>query len=523
MKLALKINEGTLAGRGFVLESGFLTVGRGENCNVRFDAQTETIASKKHAYVEAKSDGFYLTDNQSTNGTYLNGEKIKQAKLNAGDRIQFGKNGITATVSINGEAADSTPKSDFQQVQNNAAANFNNSQLPQYKPPIPNNSDGFRNSLANFGVSRAADENKKNQTGKFIAVGITIFAVVFLSLVVILLMFASVGIGAAILASFVAFVPAIFYLMPLVWLDRYDPEPIWLLSLAFAWGALVAVIVSFIVNSSVGYVVLQMTQNPGAAELVGSVVSAPIFEEGSKGLGVLALLVFFRRYFDDILDGIIFGGVIALGFATVENVLYYGRGILQGGSDGLLVLFVMRGIMSPFAHVTFTAMTGIGCGIARESHNTLVRLAMPVFGYICAVILHALWNGMAVIGGLGGFIVGYVILEIPFFLLFVGFACYIMRRQSKILREMLAIDVARGTIPAEHAEKAMSVFKSSAWILGGLFAGKFRARSNYLRAIGKLGLSYWHIQRAKVAQGQTESFQQNPVLREEVLRWRDKV
>jgi hypothetical protein len=98
-----------------------------------------------------------------------------------------------------------------------------------------------------------------------------------------------------------------------------------------------------------------------------------------------------------------------------------------------------------------------------------------------------------------------------------------MRRQSKILREMLAIDVARGIIPPEHAEKAMSAFKSSAWILSGLFAGKFRARSNYLRAVGKLGLSHWHIQRATAAQGQTESFQQNPILRAEVLRWREKV
>jgi hypothetical protein len=88
---------------------------------------------------------------------------------------------------------------------------------------------------------------------------------------------------------------------------------------------------------------------------------------------------------------------------------------------------------------------------------------------------------------------------------------------------MLAIDIARGLLPEEHARKARSAFRSSAWVLGGLFAGKFRARSNYVRAIGKLGLSYWHIQRATAAQGQTGSFQQNPILREEVLKWRDQV
>jgi protease PrsW len=56
-----------------------------------------------------------------------------------------------------------------------------------------------------------------------------------------------------------------------------------------------------------------------------------------------------------------------------------------------------------------------------------------------------------------------------------------------------------------------------------MFQGKYRARRKYTRAIGKLGLSYWHIQRANAAKGQTGSFQQNPVLRDEVLAWRDKV
>lgn len=528
MKLALKINDGTLAGRNFVLESGFLTVGRGENCIVRFDPQTETIASKQHAYIEARRDGFYLTDNQSTNGTFLNGQRIGTAatKLTAGDRIQFGVNGITATVNTDEQSTSSAPPI-FQRANNQAANNSRGVQPQRYderfKQSASHKPAGLPNALVNVGVSRAADKQPKNQTGKYVAVGVTVFAVVFLSLVVILLLFASIGVGAAITASFVAFVPAMFYLLPLVWLDRYDPEPLWLLSLAFAWGALVAVIVSFVVNSSVGFIVFQMTQNVNAAELIGTVVSAPIFEEGSKGLGIVAVLIFFRSYFDDILDGIIFAGVIALGFATVENVLYYGRGIKQGGSDELLILFIMRGIMSPFAHVTFTAMTGIGCGIARESHNAAVRLAMPLLGYVCAVILHALWNAMATFGGLGGFIVGYVILEIPFFLLFVGFSFYIMRRQSRILGEMLAIDVARGTISPDHAEKALSALKSSAWIIGGLFNGKFKARSNYLRAVGKLGLSHWHIQRATAAQGKTESFQQNPLLREEVLRWREKI
>jgi hypothetical protein len=71
--------------------------------------------------------------------------------------------------------------------------------------------------------------------------------------------------------------------------------------------------------------------------------------------------------------------------------------------------------------------------------------------------------------------------------------------------------------------KATSVFSGSFWVLSSLFTEKFKARKRFLRAVGKLGLSYWHIQRATAAQGHTASFQQNPLLREEVIKWRDKV
>lgn len=513
MKLQLTINGGTLNGQVFDLETGFLTIGRSETCSVRFDPMSERIASKQHAFIEAKADGYYVTDNQSTNGTFLNGTRITTAKLSSGDQIQFGKNGVTGGVTIQegGASLANIPQESFRQVQ---IEQFN--QLASVEPV------SFQASLHNFGLGAVAVKPEPSKTGKYVGIGVTLCAIVFLIIVVALLMFASVGPVAAVIATVIAFAPAIVYLMPLVWLDRYDPEPSWLLALAFAWGALVAVVVSFIVNTLIG-VIVTIGVSPAAGEFVGSVMSAPIFEEGSKGLGLVILLIFFRKYFDDILDGIVFAGVIALGFATVENVLYYGRALGAGGFGGVAVLFVIRGIMSPFAHVTFTAMTGIGCGIARESHNKFVRILMPVVGYISAVTLHALWNGMAVVGGLEGFAIGYFVLELPFFLIFVGFAFYIMRRQGKILKEMLAIDIARGLITPELGATVTSAFKSSGWLISGLFSGKFRARSHYLRAVGKLGLSYWHIQRATAAQSETASFQQNPILREEVLKWRDQV
>lgn len=520
MHLKLTITSGGLSGQSFDLDTGFMTIGRGQTCTVRFDPNNERIASKQHAIIEAGPDGFYIVDNNSTNGTIVNGTRVQRQKLNSGDTVQFGRNGVTATVQI--DSFDSVPTA-------NANIDFREMQLREFEQAAAHKPESVQTSLANIGLGNLElkpPEPPKSNALKMLGIGITLFAIIFLSLIVIGLMFLSVGPIPAVIAAVVAFIPAMFYLLPLIWLDRYDPEPLWLLALAFAWGGLVAVIISFVINTGVGIgVALGIGGEEGMilGDIVGAVISAPIVEEASKGAGLLVLLIFFRRYFDDILDGIVFAGVIALGFATVENVLYYGRALGQAGFGGLFILFVLRGILSPFAHVTFTAMMGIGCGIARESHNTFVKIALPFLGYLGAVFLHALWNGMATFLGLEGFLVGYVILQIPFFLIFVAFSFYVMYRQGKILRDMLAIDVARGLIPEDHAKYATSAFKSTGWLLGGILAGKFRARSRYLRAMGSLGLSYWHIQRATAAQGQTGSFQQNPILREEVLRWRDKV
>jgi RsiW-degrading membrane proteinase PrsW (M82 family) len=546
MKLHLKIDGGTLGGNTFELETGFLTIGRSETCSIRFDPLTERIASKQHAFIEARPDGFYITDNKSTNGTLVNGVAVDSVKLNSGDQIQFGANGVIGNVQIDAQSSPAA-RQDF--------AAYEQKQFDKLASSEP---VSVSMSLKNIGLGHIESRPPRSNTGFYIGIGVAVFLAIPLTLVVVAIMYLSLGLVPAVLASLIAFVPAAFYILPLAGIDRYDPEPFWLLALAFGWGALVAVIVSIIINTLFEGGVYAATGSGGFANILGAVISAPVIEEASKGTGLLILLLFFRRYFDDILDGIVYGGVIALGFATVENVLYYGRGLNQAFNDyfvtgnsskallGFLLLFTLRGILSPFAHVTFTSMTGVGCGLSRESHNGLVRIALPILGYIFAVVLHGIWNAMGIVltivlygmgmmpvcssiglgganFGLCGFFTGYLVLELPLFLGFVVFALFLMRRQRRILNEMLAMDIARGLFPEEDLARATSVFKSTSWRYGGLFNGKFLARTRYLRAIGKLGLSYWHIQRATAAQGQTGSFQQNPILRDEVLKWRDQV
>ena len=141
MKLLLTITSGSLSGRVFDLESGFLTVGRGESCTVRFDPVGERIASKQHAFIEARPDGYYIADNNSTNGTLVNGQRIQRQMLNNGDSVQFGKNGVIATVQIE-------HPQQFQQPM--LQENFRQMQINEFEQAAQQVPDSFQNSMSNI-------------------------------------------------------------------------------------------------------------------------------------------------------------------------------------------------------------------------------------------------------------------------------------------------------------------------------------------------------------------------------------
>ncbi|NJM53773.1 MAG: FHA domain-containing protein [Blastocatellia bacterium] len=282
MKLTITVQSGSQMGRAMDLTEGFLTIGRGGNCNLLFDPTAENMVSTKHAYIETKTDGFYLVDTKSTNGTFVNGNSIQVTKLNSGDSIQFGKNGPQASVAIEMPGFQSPPVFNQATVQSSMPPQgLWGEQQPQYAQPFPNQP---QNSVSFIGLSNPVIkvEEKSSNTGKIIGaiVAIAIYAV--LGLVAMLLIMSSVGVIPAIIASVIAFVPAFFYILPLIFLDRYDPEPPWLIAAAFAWGGIVAVVFSFIVNTTLGEIAYAATGSPELATIVGAVISAPILKNFPK-------------------------------------------------------------------------------------------------------------------------------------------------------------------------------------------------------------------------------------------------
>jgi protease PrsW len=171
-------------------------------------------------------------------------------------------------------------------------------------------------------------------------------------------------------------VPLVIVFPVLAWLDRIEPEPRSSRIHALLWGACVAPLVAIIVNTAVG---------AAANEAVAAVVSAPVIEEIMKGLGVLWAVR--RREVDDVMDGIVYAGWVGLGFAITEDFLYFTNAHESGQLAGV---FIVRALLTPFAHPLFTAWIGLAVGIAVHRRRSVLT---AWWGLLLAIGTHAMWNG----------------------------------------------------------------------------------------------------------------------------------
>lgn len=226
----------------------------------------------------------------------------------------------------------------------------------------------------------------------------------FLSWPVLLALLPTIGFfGWALFTTPVAvalgFVP-LFIVMPvLLWIDRSEPEPRSAKIHTFLWGMCVAGLISVIINTVVAVTL---------GEVAAAVASAPIVEETTKALGVVWMIR--RKEVDGPIDGIVYAGWAALGFAMIENISYFQVALQE---DLLVQTFVVRALLTPFAHPLFTMWIGLAIGLAVRSRKSPWS---GIWGLVVAIALHAAWNGALTLGETEG---GAVITLLTL-LLFVG-------------------------------------------------------------------------------------------------------
>ncbi|WP_432520411.1 PrsW family intramembrane metalloprotease [Kineococcus sp. SYSU DK006] len=260
-----------------------------------------------------------------------------------------------------------------------------------------------------------------------------------------------VGLSGALPALALAAVPVGPVLATVCWLDRHEAEPPHLLAFAFGWGACVA---------SLGALVLNSASSRLLDRAVGdvtntSVLVAPVVEEVLKGLGVLLLLLRQRRQFDGVVDGIVYAAFVGVGFAYLENVLYLGRALGDEQPASLVVVFVLRCLVSPFAHPLFTMAVGVGLGLAARHRSPLRRVGAPVAGLAVAVVLHALWNASAGAGA-STFVELFLLLQVPVFAAAVAVALAARVRETRLVARHLQVYVRTGWLAQAEVEQLAS-------------------------------------------------------------------
>jgi RsiW-degrading membrane proteinase PrsW (M82 family) len=263
-------------------------------------------------------------------------------------------------------------------------------------------------------------------------VGIVLAGLALLAVFVYLTTF--LGTGALIFGLLLALLPLMVVLLAVRWIDRWDPEPRPALLFALLWGAGISIVTALLFDLGV-----QITIAASAGALIGSdfasaVIQAPIVEEVAKGFGVLVLFWAVRRHFHGPLDGVVYATTIAAGFAFSENIQYFGLAMTEGNAQSLGITFLLRGVFSPFAHVTFTICTGLALGMAaRRNAGAGGVLGYFLFGLVPAIALHALWNGATfVLTGDASVLAYYVVVQVPLFIVAILIVVFLRRQEARI-------------------------------------------------------------------------------------------
>jgi RsiW-degrading membrane proteinase PrsW (M82 family) len=335
-------------------------------------------------------------------------------------------------------------------------------------------------------LATAAQHHRRRKRRQRRGVLATVLALVLFGicgLLVLGMLVFSVGPAGVIVGTLGALLPVGPVVAAFLWLDRWEPEPPRLLLVAFLWGACFATLAALILNS--GAAAATATVLGDASSAFSAVFVAPWVEEFFKGAFLLGLLLFRRREFDGVLDGVVYAGVVATGFAFTENILYLGEAFAAGAGTGqsgeLLVALVMRGLLSPFAHPLFTSMIGIGVGIGANARNVLVRFAAPLVGYLAAVFLHACWNASASYADGAALIPVYLMIMLPIFLFVTLLVLYQRRREHRIIATELPRFAEAGWI----APSEVRLFESLAGRRGWLRAVRRRSGAQAAKAVAE--------------------------------------
>ncbi|HSD54318.1 MAG TPA: PrsW family intramembrane metalloprotease [Burkholderiales bacterium] len=292
---------------------------------------------------------------------------------------------------------------------------------------------------------------------------------------------AAVFFTALVASSALAIVPIAI----LRYLDRRERESRWLFGAALFWGALIATALALPFNTAFSAAVdawvmqhpmVTEVLGPDAAKMISAPISAPIAEELTKALGVLALFWLLRAEFDNMRDGFVYGALVGLGFTWFEAPLYVAQGYAETGVPPWGMQLGWRyALLGLGSHAMFTGIFGAFLGLAIQTRRPWLRIVAPLFGLALAMAAHFVNNALPLffalagaaagepppqpaeappeLGFLDAFLTGSLV-ELTIFLPFVLIMAFALWRsgvwERRVIREELADEIGRITSREEY-------------------------------------------------------------------------
>ena len=179
--------------------------------------------------------------------------------------------------------------------------------------------------------------------------------------------------------------PAIFWIFYFYYKDRFQPEPIYNLGITYIFGLVAA----FACTKFYGLLpFIGLPDDPSFLMeghriqfLFYSLGVTGVVEEFFKFLPFLIIIARFKS-FDEKIDGIIYASIIALGFASYENMGYLVN------MDGFELFG--RAFASPLTHTIFSSIWGYTVGIAKIHNKSILKAS--IMGILLAAFIHGIFN-----------------------------------------------------------------------------------------------------------------------------------
>lgn len=259
------------------------------------------------------------------------------------------------------------------------------------------------------------------------------------------------------ISAMAAIIPMLAYLLLIWWFDRYDREPFKLVLQNYLWGSVGAIIFAILGSIIFTSILSQFLSNKGQLNYLGTVVTAPIVEEITKGIFLLITVT--NRKFDNMTDGIVYGGAIGLGFGMTENFLYF---VSFGTSlSDWIAIVIIRTLFSAVMHCVSTATFGAFLGYAKFK-STSYKIFFPLIGILIAMFIHFSWNFTVSFKSTAP--LGFLFMAITIIIFIAIFFASVIGERKIIITELLP-EVDSGLIPRAHLSILGSTHRNNkGWI-----------------------------------------------------------